>query len=182
MVTWVKTGLVTVKLVFLLATPTSLPTLVSMIHFSFHAHLNNLLFVFTRYIFYDENSGAAFDDLENGLTLSPPSLPKPQPSKRLRTPPLQPSPSQPYHNKKRALKRRKKVIEEGHSATSRTLFEHVQLADIAKVNLDLSALPVAKGGYSARHFIQNPLNLEKEYTVVELTDCLGVTILRWEGR
>jgi hypothetical protein len=86
-----------------------------------------------------------------------------------------------HRNKKRALKRRKKVIEEGHAATSRTLFEHVQLADSIDAALDLKALPAAKGAYSARRLIEGELNLKKEYTLEELNN-LGITVLGWDGR
>lgn len=129
-----------------------------------------------------ENSGITFDDLENGLLAPLTQNPEPSSSKRSRTPPSLPSQSvQSHRNKKRALNRKKKVYEKGHTATSRTIFEHVQLADPIEATVDLQAFPVAKGGYSTRRFITDQLDLGKEYNVAELTD-LGITILGWDGR
>jgi hypothetical protein len=86
-----------------------------------------------------------------------------------------------HRNRKRALKRKHLVNEEGHKSKPRTLFEHVQLADEIEVTVNLKALPVAKGAYSARRSIGNKLELEKAYTPLELTS-LGFTILEWDGR
>jgi hypothetical protein len=130
-----------------------------------------------------ELSEVAFDDLENNLLL--PSFPqKPKFLKRPLTPPipiLTPARvDQSYRNKKRALMRKKGVIEEGHTAKPRTLFEHVQLADKVEAAIDLKVLPVAKGGYSGLRFIRDLLGLKKEYTLEGLADH-GITTLEWDG-
>jgi hypothetical protein len=85
-----------------------------------------------------------------------------------------------HRNEKRA-NRRKKEAEEGHTAKSRTFFKHVQLADVAEVPIDLEALPVAKGGYTARRFIRNEVDLEKQHTIKDLND-QGFTVFEWDGR
>ena len=129
-----------------------------------------------------EISEDAFDDLENNLLL--PSFP--QQLKLLKrpltppTPPSKPSVDPSHRNKKRALRRRKRVIEEGHTSKPRTLFEHVQLADKVEAAIDLKALPVAKGGYSGLRFIRDPLGLKKKYTLEDLADH-GITMLEWDG-
>lgn len=136
-----------------------------------------------------DNFGVGFDDLESNLLPTPPPLTeKPERFKRPRTPPTLPSTTSliasnasSHRNKKRTLKRRKKVNEEGHIAKPRTIFEHVQLADAVDAAVQLQALPVANGGYSARFLVGNQFDLRKEYTLAELDD-LGFTILGWDGR
>jgi hypothetical protein len=73
------------------------------------------------------------------------------------------------------------VFEKGHTATSRTIFEHAQLADPIESSIKLQAFPVAKGGYSTRRLITDQLNSGKEYNIAELTD-FGITTLAWDGR
>lgn len=137
-----------------------------------------------------QDHGDAGDDLEENLLLSPPPQ-MPRSLKRPRTPPtllsikptLPPIPPQAHRNKKRALKRRIAVHEDGHSSSLRTLFEHVQLADTLKVAVGLEALPVAKGGYTALCFKGDDFgdDFAKEYTPAELA-VLGFTVLHWDGR
>jgi hypothetical protein len=132
--------------------------------------------------FENSEPGILPDDLEKNLL---PSTSLPQQLNDfelpLTAPTLHPTPLQSHRNKKRALRRTTKVYDKGHTAKDRTLFEHVQLADAVAVKVDLRELPVAKGGYSARHLIADQLDLEKEYTPADLVD-LGITILGWDGR
>lgn len=136
-----------------------------------------------------ENAGAEYDDLESNLQAHA-ELTQPLPSgsesrqtllSQVELPPAAP---QSHRNKKRALKRRKKVAEDGHKAKHRTLVEHVMPSEPIGTKLELLALPVAKGGYSAcgrRRRTWDPPFLEKELSLSDLKD-LGITVFSWNGR
>jgi hypothetical protein len=132
-----------------------------------------------------ENLGTAYDDLESNLNLAPT---QPLLSEAPQTLPSQvepqPVPPQSHRNKKRALKRKKKVAEDGHRATHRTLIEHIMPSEPIGAALNLMALPAAKGGYSARSLRRrtgDPPSSEKEYTLADLKNH-GITVYRWNGR
>lgn len=126
---------------------------------------------------------APFDDLEHGLMASSPSLDNVPASKKPFTGSSQLHPTQSRRNQKRAIKRRKKISEEGHSATNRTLFEHVQLADSLEVAIETNALRRTKRVQLPPYLISSssPLDLNREYSIDDLVSA-GFRVFPWDGR
>lgn len=97
-------------------------------------------------------------------------------------------PPQPRNHVRRAAKRRRSTIAEGHRPKERTLNDHVQLSDPYPTNLDMASLGVANGGYSAlREKGDDPTEkegdpAEREYTLHELKEDLGFAVMEWDGR
>ena len=128
------------------------------------------------------------DDQENNLppppSPNPPNLPPPfHPNRPMPIVPVPHFPSkarQSHSNMKRALKRKNKVIKEGHIAKNRAI-ERIGRAHQVVRAIDFDGLPIAYGGYTAIHSKDKGPHWNKTYTPDDLKD-LGLHILPWNGR
>lgn len=117
----------------------------------------------------------AFDDLDASTADASNGVKRARPAS-----PQGPTAKQTHRNEKRRRKRQAKVQVEGHSATPRTLFEHVQLSESLKIATDIKDLPVASGAYSALHLKEAPSSTTRDYTLAQLLE-EGFTLVKWDG-
>ncbi|KAF9046182.1 hypothetical protein BJ165DRAFT_1403671 [Panaeolus papilionaceus] len=89
-------------------------------------------------------------------------------------------PHQSSRNRKRAHKRKQAVESRGHSASPRTIFEHVQLSEHIDLPYDASSMPATKGAFSGMRLGGTKAENEREYKLGDL-EAMGFRVVEWDG-
>ena len=85
----------------------------------------------------------------------------------------------PYRHIKRRKKRDSAILEQGHVSKSYTIKTHVQPSLPLETELEMEDLPAANGGYSAKNAHYKAAT--KKFTLTELINPMGFTLIEWDG-